>query len=215
MSAIKGAKKVGFPVGATAALATWALSRKPGHAHTTQKAGLRARGDRHRQAPLLWCLPSGSPAFQRGMSRVMPENSHQPKRRRERTMQWFKSPGSAQRRDCDVGSASIFCLGAPGIPKRLSRARQTRHDGANRQGCDICNLTIGEFLEFAHDQHFAQSARHHIKNEANGLGFCLRTSIASGVSSSEDILRMTSSESPLPLGSNSNRDFRRRSFSQL
>jgi hypothetical protein len=43
----------------------------------------------------------------------------------------------------------------------------------------------------------------------------LRTSIASGVSSSEDILRMTSSESPLPLGSNSNRDFRRRSFSQL
>jgi hypothetical protein len=30
MSAIKGAKKVGFPVGATAALVVWALSRKPG-----------------------------------------------------------------------------------------------------------------------------------------------------------------------------------------
>jgi hypothetical protein len=71
MSAIKGAKKVGFPVGATAALVTWALSRKPGDAHTAQKAGLRARGDRHRQAPLLWCLPSGSSEFQRGMSRVI------------------------------------------------------------------------------------------------------------------------------------------------
>jgi tetratricopeptide (TPR) repeat protein len=33
-------------------------------------------------------------------------------------------------------------------------------------------LTIGELLEFAQDQYFAQSAGHHIKNEANGLGFC-------------------------------------------
>src|SRR4029077_13862359 len=55
MSAIKGAKMVGFPIGATAALVTWALSRKPGDAHTAQKAGLRARGDRHRQvaAPMV------------------------------------------------------------------------------------------------------------------------------------------------------------------
>ena len=71
MSAIKGAKKVGFPVGATAALVTWALSRERGDARTSQKAGLRARGDRHRQAPLLWCLPSGSSEFQRGTSRVI------------------------------------------------------------------------------------------------------------------------------------------------
>ena len=28
-------------------------------------------------------------------------------------------------RDCDVSSASIFCLAGPGIPKRPSRARQT------------------------------------------------------------------------------------------
>src|SRR6476620_11883264 len=71
MSTIKGAKKVGFPVGATAALVTWALSRKPGDAHSAQKAGLRARDDRLRQAPLLWCLRSGSSEFQRGTSRVM------------------------------------------------------------------------------------------------------------------------------------------------
>jgi Lyase len=32
-------------------------------------------------------------------------------------------------------------------------------------------LTIGEFLEFAQDQYFAEGARHRTKNEANGLGF--------------------------------------------
>src|SRR6266478_1846043 len=69
-------------------------------------------------------------------------------------------------------SASVFYLAAPGIPKRLSRARQTRHDGADRQGSDIRNLTIGELFEFAQDEYFAQRTRHHIKNEANGPGFC-------------------------------------------
>jgi len=41
MSAIKAAKKVGFPGGATAAFVVWALSRKSGDAQTAQKAGLR------------------------------------------------------------------------------------------------------------------------------------------------------------------------------
>jgi hypothetical protein len=44
---------------------------------------------------------------------------------------------SAPRRDCAVGSASILCLAAPGIPKRLSRPGQARHDRANRQGCNM------------------------------------------------------------------------------
>ena len=39
MSAIKGAKKVGCPVGATAALVVGALSRKPGDAQTVRKHG--------------------------------------------------------------------------------------------------------------------------------------------------------------------------------
>jgi hypothetical protein len=71
----------------------------------------------------------------------------------------------------DVSSDTILCHGAPGIPKCPSRARETRHDRANRQVCDIRNLTIGELFEFAQSQYFAQRARHHIKNEANGLGF--------------------------------------------
>jgi hypothetical protein len=138
MSRIKGAKKVGFPVGTTAAFVVWALSRKPGDAQTAQKAGLRARGDRHRQAPLLWNLPSESSEFQRGMSRVIARIAG-PRTRISRSddeKAKCSAPGSAQGRDCDVGSASIFYLAAPGIPERLSRASQTRHDGANRQGCD-------------------------------------------------------------------------------
>jgi hypothetical protein len=55
---------------------------------------------------------------------------------------------------------SLFCLAAPGIPKCLSRARQTRHDSADREGCDIRNLMIGEHFDFAQNQYFAERARH-------------------------------------------------------
>src|SRR5712671_5262279 len=39
MSASAVAKKVGFPVGATAAFVVWALSRKPGDAQTVRRQG--------------------------------------------------------------------------------------------------------------------------------------------------------------------------------
>ena len=48
-----------------------------------------------------------------------------------------------------------------------------RHDSANRQGCDIRNLMIGELFDFAQNQYFTERARHRIENEANGLGFSL------------------------------------------
>src|SRR5450755_635113 len=48
-----------------------------------------------------------------------------------------------------------------------------RHDSANRQGCDIRNLMIGELFDFAQNQYFTERARHRIENEANGLGFLL------------------------------------------
>src|SRR6266436_1866042 len=68
-------------------------------------------------------------------------------------------------------SATSICLAAPGIPKCLSRARQTRHDGANRHGRDIRNLMVGEVFDLAQNQYFTKWARHRIENEANGLGF--------------------------------------------
>jgi hypothetical protein len=37
---------------------------------------------------------------------------------------------------------------------------------------NIRNLTIGELFEFAQNQYFAQSARHHNKNRANRPRFC-------------------------------------------
>ena len=58
--------------------------------------------------------------------------------------------------NCDASSGTIICLAAPGIPKCPSRARQTRHDGANRQICDIRNLTIRELFEFAQNQYWAK-----------------------------------------------------------
>jgi hypothetical protein len=71
--------------------------------------------------------------------------------------------------NCDASSGTTICLAAPGMPKCLSCARQTRHDRANRQVCDIRNLTIGELFD---SQYFTERAGHRIENEANGLGFC-------------------------------------------
>jgi hypothetical protein len=78
-------------------------------------------------SPLLWCLPSGSSEFQRGMSRVIARIAG-PRTRISRSDDEnakCSAPGSAQRRDWDVGSAGIFYLAAPGIPEAF-RARAKR-----------------------------------------------------------------------------------------
>ena len=71
------------------------------HAPTAQESGLRPEDACHRQAPLLWAAKARlglSARHEQGLrTNNRAENSHLPVRRRERKMQRFKSPGSAQR----------------------------------------------------------------------------------------------------------------------
>ena len=120
-------EKVGFRVGAAAALVVWALSRKPGDAQTAQKAGLRARGDRHRQAPLLWCLPSGSPEFQRGMSRVIARIAR-PRTRISRTTTRMQNAAHQVRRRAEIALSvqPVFFVSQPQASPNAFRARAKR-----------------------------------------------------------------------------------------
>ena len=56
---------------------------------------------------------------------------------------------------CGGRSTTLICFAMPDIPELSSRACQTRHNGAYRQGRDLRNLAIGKLLEFAQHQDFA------------------------------------------------------------